>query len=123
MNIPGAQQGQRTADAGLTPRGGVVYKTGDSTDHEIVYMTTDQRSWVVVTDGSKNLTLTLPPVAQAGGMMFFFYIVTGAGGNLVIDDDGDDADFSAVTIATTNDAFICTSDGIHWFAMNGGDTS
>ncbi len=123
MIIPGAQQGQRGADAGLTPRAGVHFHTGNTGAHETIDILLTQRSNIFVVDGSYNTTCTLPSVAEAGGMMFFFYITSGGGANLVITDNGDDPDFSTVTISTTNDAFILMSDGIHWFAFNAGDTS
>ncbi len=123
MNIPGAQQGQRTANAGLSPRAGVHYHTGDSSANETIAITVDQRSNKLVTDATYWLKCTLPSVALAGGMMFFFYLVTDGGQNVTITDAGDDLDFTDVTMDTVNDAIICMSDGIHWFAFNGGDTT
>lgn len=118
MNIPGAQQAQRTAERGLTPRDGVVFKTGSATADETVAMTTDQRSYILTTDDTYTLTMTLPSVAEAGGMMFFFYLVSDGGQDVTITDKGDDLDFDDITMDTVNDAFILISDGIHWFAIS-----
>lgn len=123
MNIPGAQQGQRTANAGLTPRGGVHYHTASTSAHETIAITVDQRSNILVVDASHNLTCTLPPVAEAGGMMFFFYLVTAGGANCVITDAGDDLDFNDATLADENDRCILISDGIHWFCIDAGTTA
>ncbi len=123
MNIPGAQQGQRTADAGLSPRLGVHFHTGDSSANETISILLTQRSNKLITDATYTLTCTLPSVAEAGGMMFFFYLVTDGGQNVTITDAGDDLDFTDVTMDTVNDAFIAISDGIHWFITNGGDTT
>ncbi len=120
MNIPGAQQGQRTANAGLTPRAGVVYVTSSATVTEFV-MTVDDRSLKIVTDGSNALSVVLPSVAEAGGMFFFFYLITDSAVDVTITDKGDDLDFNDVTMDTANDAFVAISDGIHWFITNGGD--
>ena len=123
MNIPGSQAGQRTANAGLSPRAGVHFHTGSATAAETIAITEDQRSNILVTDATYALTCTLPSVAAAGGMMFFFYLVTDGGQDVTITDKGDDLDFTDVTMDTVNDAIICISDGIHWFAFNGGDTT
>jgi len=120
--IPGAQQEQRTANAGLTPRAGVTFVTSSASVTEYV-MTTDERSLKLTTDGSNALSVVLPPVAAAGGMMFFFYLVTHSVVDVTITDKGDDADFTDVTMDTGNDAFVAISDGIHWFITNGSDTS
>jgi len=123
MNIPGAQQAQRTADAGLSPRDGVHYHTGDDEANETISITLDQRSNILTTDDTYTLTCTLPPVAQAGGMMFFFYLVSDGGQDVTITDAGDDADFDDATMADVNDRCILISDGIHWFCLDGGITT
>jgi len=124
MNIPGAQQGQRTANAGLTPRAGVAFVTSSAlvTEYE---MTTDIRSVELTTDNANALTLYLPPVALAGGMIFFLYLVKDDGVDVTVKDFGDvdEPDFTHITMDTVNDAFVLISDGIHWFATNGSDTS
>lgn len=120
MNIPGAQQGQRTADAGLTPRAGVHFHTGSSTADETIDILITQRSNVLVTDSSFWLKCVLPPVALAGGMMFFFYLIEDNTQNVTITDAGDDLDFDDVTLADVNDRCILISDGIHWFSLDGG---
>ncbi len=119
MNIPGAQQGQRTADAGLTPRLAVVFVTS-SASVTTYTMTVDERSLKLTTDGSNALSVVLPPVAEAGGMLYFFYLVGDSVVDVTITDKGDDADYDDITMNTANDAFVLFSDGIHWFAMNGG---
>lgn len=120
MNIPGAQQGQRTADTGLTPRDGVHYHTSDADANETIVITLDQRSNILRTDDTYWLKCTLPPVAEAGGMMFFFYLVYDGTQNVTIQDAGDDLDFDDVTLADVNDRCILISDGIHWFCLDGG---
>lgn len=123
MNIPGAQQGQRTADAGLTPRLGVHYHTGDTSDHETIDITIDQRSNILTVGATYNVTCTLPPVALAGGMMFFFYLISAGGADVYIDDAGDDLDFNQATMTDLNDRCILISDGIHWFCIDAGVTA
>ncbi len=120
--IPGAQQGQRTADAGLTPRGAVVFVTSSASVTEYV-MTTVTRSLKIVTDGANALSVVLPSVAEAGGMFFFFKLITDSAVDVTLTDKGDDADFTDVTMDTANDAFVAISDGIHWFLTSGKDTS
>ncbi len=118
MIIPGAQQGQRTADAGLTPRSGVHFHTGSDAANETIDILLTQRSNILVTDSTFWLKCTLPSVAEAGGMIFLFYLVTHGGQDVTITDSGDDADFNDVTMDAGNDAFMLISDGVHWFAIS-----
>ena len=115
-----------TALAGLTGRDAVVHYDGSveaASAADTVAMNIRQRSWILITDDTNATILTLPPVADAAGMIFLFYLETDGGQDITITDDADDLDFSDVTMANVNDAFVLISDGIHWFAINGGATT
>lgn len=64
---------------------------------------------------SGEITLTLPPVAEAKGLHFAIHAPTGNDDNVTIAHHSDSYDWSNVVLNAANDGALCYSDGRKWW--------
>jgi len=120
MNLPGDKLSQQTAEVGYVGRDTIKYITAVS-GLVTFQMTTQYRSYHVVTTNNYAMAMTLPKAADMPGQMIFVYAETiDASDNLTILAAADDPNFGTVTCAESHDRVILISDGVHWFAIDGG---
>jgi len=118
--FPGDKLNQQGADVGLLGRDAVKYHTAtDVEGTQTLTLTERTRSLIIGTDGGV-CEVTLPSVSMFAGMTLFVYMIADDNNDVTLVDANDDSDFDTVTLSEVNDRVVLISDGVHWFAFDGG---